>query len=136
MATFQNFTSTWGAADYDYKTTYPNTGSSDTPWGYGQSSQSSYPGAPYSGETSRMSPGQDAYWGKGRQTFFRGNLQSTRGSRDPYGHFTFKVPPYWEPSDEKRYPYHVWVRDLDLWCAQTEVAVAQRGPSIASRHAR
>ena len=80
-----------------------------------------------------MNPGYDAYWGgKGCQTLLRGNLQ-TRESRDPYGHFTFKVPPYWEPSDEKRYPYHVWVRDLDLWCAQTEVAVAQRGPSIASK---
>mgnify|MGYP002809987884 CR=1 FL=1 len=73
-----------------------------------------------------------AYWGKGNRITRPGNNHAP-GRSDPFGHSTTKIPPYWEPSDEKRYPYHVWVRDLDLWCAQTEVAIAQRGPSISSR---
>ena len=132
MAMFQNFNSAWGTPDHNYDTTYPHSGGSDAPWGYGQSPQSSYPGAPFSGATSGFNPGYDAYWGgKGRQTLLRGNLG--RGVREQYGHFTFKNPPYWEPADEKWYPYHVWVRDLDLWCAQTEVPIAQRAPAISSR---
>ena len=131
MAMFQNFNSAWGTPDHNYDTDY-NLGGSDAPWGYGQSPQSSYPGAPFSGANSGYNPGYDAYWGgKGRQTLLRGNLG--RGVREQHGHFTLKVPPYWEPADEKWYPYHVWIRDLDLWCAQTELAVPQRAPAVCSR---
>ena len=92
MAMLQNVNSAWGAPDhYNYDTTYFQ-GGSDAPIGYGQGPQGSYPGAPFSGETSGLNPGYDAYWGgRGRQTLLRGNLH--RGVREQYCHFTFKILP-------------------------------------------
>ena len=63
MAMFQNFDSTWGTSDHNYNMHYNPLGDSDIPRGYGQGPQSSYPGAPFSGATSRFNPGYDAYWG-------------------------------------------------------------------------
>ena len=73
MAMFQNFNSAWGTPDYNYDTTYDLPGDRDIPRSYGQSPQSSYPGAPFSGTNSGYNPGYDAYWGgKGSPDPFTG----------------------------------------------------------------
>ena len=47
---------------------------------------------------------------------------------------TSKVPPFWAPYLEKRgYPFRIWTQDVMLWCAATELHVAQRGPAIVQR---
>ena len=47
---------------------------------------------------------------------------------------TSKVPPFWAPYLEQRgYPFRLWVQDIMLWCAATELQPAQRGPAIVQR---
>ena len=56
------------------------------------------------------------------------------GLEDRYGHSTSKVPPYWEPRLEtKGYPFHVWIKDLTIWAAGTELAVQLQAPAVAQR---
>ena len=63
----------------------------------------------------------------------------TGGPRGParheeFGHSTVKVPPYWEPGFETRgYPFRVWLRDLDIWEAGTELKEEQRAPAVVQR---
>ena len=121
MAAWQNFDGNWGTPYNDYAV-YPygditgcSHGSSDAPsYGYtGYDSQGLFPGYPNTGPTTTTTtsgpiPGHnDYYWGKGpqRQSLLRGNLH--RGRSEQYGLFTSKSSPYWEPTDEKWYPYHV-----------------------------
>ena len=50
------------------------------------------------------------------------------------GHSTSKVPPYCEPSLELRgYPFRVWLQDLDVWAAGTELHQEQQAPAVAQR---
>ena len=144
MAVFAHYDSAWGSTDHysDYANgttmsqAYPGNDYPDysngaaMPQAYpGTDPQGLWRGAPFAGPTGPRSGQHDAYWGgKGRQTLLMGNLH--RGRNEQYGHFTNKVPPWWEPTDEKWYPYHVWVRDLDMWCAQTELHLEKRGPSV------
>ncbi|CAK0800860.1 unnamed protein product [Prorocentrum cordatum] len=47
---------------------------------------------------------------------------------------TSKVPPFWAPYLEQRgYPFRLWVQDVMLWCAATELQQHQRGPAIVQR---
>ena len=47
---------------------------------------------------------------------------------------TSKVPPYWSPELELRgYPFNIWLKDLGLWAAGTELAVERVAPVIAQR---
>ncbi|CAK0897272.1 unnamed protein product [Prorocentrum cordatum] len=47
---------------------------------------------------------------------------------------TSKVPPFWAPYLEQRgYPFCLWVQDVMLWCAATELQPPQRGPAIVQR---
>ncbi|CAK0838336.1 unnamed protein product [Prorocentrum cordatum] len=47
---------------------------------------------------------------------------------------TSKVPPFWAPYLEQRgYPFRLWVQDVTLWCAATELQPQQRGPAIVQR---
>ena len=47
---------------------------------------------------------------------------------------TSKIPPYWTPTLEKKgYPFSVWKRDIELWCAGTELPPHACGPAIAMR---
>ena len=50
------------------------------------------------------------------------------------GQSTSKVPPYWEPALELRgYPYRVWLQDLDVWAAGTELQAEQQAPAVVQR---
>eukprot|EP00959_Pyramimonas_sp_CCMP1952_P302069 6320654-Pyramimonas_sp.AAC.1 len=42
-----------------------------------------------------------------------------------------KTPPSWTPELESSYPLWVYVQDLILWSAATEVPVARQGPAAA-----
>ena len=58
----------------------------------------------------------------------------SRPFREVFGHSTSKVPPYWEPSFEKRgYPFKVWVKDLHVWASGSELAEELRAPAVAQR---
>ena len=47
---------------------------------------------------------------------------------------TSKIPPYWTPTLEKKgYPFSVWRRDIELWCAGAELPPHACGPAIAMR---
>ena len=44
---------------------------------------------------------------------------------------TSKVPPAWMPSFEKRgYPFHVWLADVGVWTAGTEIAEPLRAACL------
>ena len=44
-----------------------------------------------------------------------------------------KVPPYWDESLSRNTPFRIWVADLRLWAAATELPEARIGPSVALR---
>ena len=47
---------------------------------------------------------------------------------------TSKVPPYWEPALElKCYPYKVWLQDISIWAAGTELQEVLQAPAVAQR---
>ena len=73
-----------------------------------------------------MDPG----WSKGR-----GRPWSSEGNpSQEHGHSTSKIPPYWDPSLERRgYPFRVWVQDLEIWAAGTELGEELRAPAVAQR---
>ena len=64
-------------------------------------------------------------------------LQSGRGrptEEERIGHSTSKIPPFWEPSLELRgYPFRVWIQDLDVWAAGTELAAELQAPAVVQR---
>ena len=54
--------------------------------------------------------------------------------RERFGHSTSKVPPAWEPALELRgYPFRVWIQDLDVWAAGTELAPELQAPAVVQR---
>ena len=54
--------------------------------------------------------------------------------REPFGHSTSKIPPYWEPALEQRgYPFRTWLQDLDIWSAGTELDEELKAPAVAQR---
>ena len=45
-----------------------------------------------------------------------------------------KVPPYWAPDLEKRgYPFRIWVQDIGVWAASTELGVQVQGGAVVQR---
>ena len=64
-------------------------------------------------------------------------LSSGRGRpamEDRIGHSTSKIPPYREPSLElKGYPFRVWMSDLDVWAAGTELRAGLQAPGVVQR---
>jgi len=47
---------------------------------------------------------------------------------------TSKVPPYWDTSLELRgYPFRIWRRDVEVWCAGTELSERQQGPALVQQ---
>ena len=51
-----------------------------------------------------------------------------------FGHSTSKVQPVWEPTLELRgYPFRVWLQDLDVWAAGTELQQEQQAPAVVQR---
>ena len=70
------------------------------------------------------------WWGKGGRNPGTGS----RPFREVFGHSTRKIPPYWEPSFEKRgYPFKTGVKDLDVWASGSELAEELRAPAVAQR---
>ena len=71
--------------------------------------------------------------GTGAASFFKGGRQRlTEDER--LGHSTSKIPPYWEPTLElKGYPFRVWLQDLDVWAAGTELQQEQQAPAVVQR---
>ena len=53
-----------------------------------------------------------AFWGKGNRITRPGNNHAP-GRSDPFGHSTTKIPPYWEPGDERQYPFDMWYTDVE-----------------------
>ena len=71
------------------------------------------------------------YWGKGKGQ--PGGWNSRQGF-ESFGHSTSKIPPYWEPSLElKGYPFRVWMQDLDVWSAGTELQSELVAPAVVQR---
>jgi hypothetical protein len=50
-----------------------------------------------------------------------------------YGSASSKVPPEWDPCWNRSYPYKLWVQDVMMWAASTELAIEQRGPALVLR---
>ena len=80
------------------------------------------------------------FWGKGKGGWTGGpGFRPRRGDSsptglEPYGHSTSKVPPYWEPTLElKGYPFRVWLQDLDIWAAGTELNHELVAPAVVQR---
>lgn len=44
-----------------------------------------------------------------------------------------KLPPGWDPSRDKAYPFRHWLADLNLWANATDAPVARQGPMVALR---
>jgi hypothetical protein len=58
----------------------------------------------------------------------------TEGYSDQYGTCSSKVPPSWDPSWDKQYPFHIYCQDVMLWISGVcELDDHQRGPAIAMR---
>ena len=44
------------------------------------------------------------------------------------------MPPFWEPTLELRgYPFRVWLQDLDVWAAGTELNAELVAPAVVQR---
>ena len=75
-----------------------------------------------------------AWWGRRASM---GQASSTpRGvaGGEAYGSSTNKIPPYWEPGLENRgYPFRVWMQDIDIWSAGTELQQEQLAPAVVQK---
>ena len=72
------------------------------------------------------------YWGKGSRITKPGNNHAP-GRSDPFGHSTSKMPPYWEPMDERQYPFDLWYTDLENWCVLTDLAAEKHAAAVGGR---
>ena len=72
------------------------------------------------------------YWGKGNRTTLPGDNHAP-GRSDPFGHFTTKQPPYWEPGDERQYPFDMWHTDVENWCVLADSPVEKHAALVGSR---
>ena len=54
----------------------------------------------------------NTYWGKGNRTTRPGDTHAS-GRADPFGYYTPKTPPYWDPGDERQYPFDMWYTDVE-----------------------
>ena len=72
------------------------------------------------------------YWGKGNRITRPGNNHAP-GRSDPFGHSTTKIPPYWEPGDERQYPFDMWFTDVENWCVLTDQPEAKHAANIGLR---
>ena len=83
------------------------------------------------------SKGATAWWGKGFGGGRPGGHHSTvttAAGGEPYGASTSKVPLYWEPALENRgYPFRVWLQDVDVWSAGTELQAELQAPAVVQR---
>ena len=71
--------------------------------------------------------------GTGSESFMASGRPRSAGN-ERIGHSTSKVPPCWEPSFEVRgYPFWVWLQDLDVWAAGTELQQEQQAPAVVQR---
>jgi len=46
---------------------------------------------------------------------------------------TGRIPPGYDPSNERRYPYRTWLVDIALWRVATDADAARHGPMVAIR---
>ena len=44
-----------------------------------------------------------------------------------------KTPPAWAPEIDRKYPFRVWLTDLELWVNGTELPTERQGPAVAMR---
>ena len=40
------------------------------------------------------------------------------------------MPPYWEPNDERQYPFDMWYADIETWCVIADIAVEKHAATI------
>ena len=73
------------------------------------------------------------YWGKGNSRITRPGNNHAPGRSDPLGHSTTKSPPYWEPSDERLYPFDMWYTDIENWCVLADLAPEKHASAIGFR---
>ena len=73
-----------------------------------------------------------SYWGKGHRITRPGNNHAP-GRSDPFGHSTTKISPYWEPGDERQYPFDMWFTDVENWCVLTDQPEAKQAAAIGLR---
>lgn len=46
---------------------------------------------------------------------------------------TGRIPPSWSPEQDKRYPYRLWMQDVQLWCAATDIPEERQAAVVALR---
>ena len=46
---------------------------------------------------------------------------------------TARVPPSWGSENDRHYPLRNWIKDIELWCAATDVPEARQAPAILIR---
>ncbi len=46
---------------------------------------------------------------------------------------SMKVPPAWDPSWERSYPFKAWIRDISMWSLATDLSAAQQCASVILR---
>ena len=69
-----------------------------------------------------------------RSGVFLSSGRARNADEERIGHSTSKIPPYWEHSLELRgYPFRVWIQDLDVWAAGTELAAELQAPAVVQR---
>ena len=73
------------------------------------------------------------------QSYWRGDAEpyssaSSAMDADRAMQSTSKVPPYWAPALEHRgYPFRIWLTDVGMWSASTELAVELQAGAVAQR---
>ena len=71
--------------------------------------------------------------GAGSEVFMSSGRPRSAGN-ERIGDSTSKGRPFWEPSLELRgYPFSVWLQDLDVWAAGTELHQEQQAPAVVQR---
>jgi hypothetical protein len=63
-------------------------------------------------------------------------MSAPNASAGPLGGFgaaTDKVPPEWNPSWSRQYPFKTWLQDIMMWSASSTLDITQQGPAVVLR---
>ena len=67
-----------------------------------------------------------------RRSVMRCFMQAARNDHNLQA-ATGRIPPSWDPREEKKYPFRMWLIDLALWQASTDVDALRQAPMMAMR---
>ena len=60
-------------------------------------------------------------------------MQAAQQAEANLGLANGRIPPTWSIENDKNYPLRIFVEDLRLWGAATDIDVARRGPAVVLR---